>query len=69
MIVGGGSEIMASCGWLWVMGVKLWLVVGGGSELMPVCGWSWEMAANYGWSRMVARFSNTPTFHRFLDTF
>ena len=39
MVVGGGSEIMVSCTWSWVVGVKLWQVVSGGGKPMPVCGW------------------------------
>ena len=60
---------MGSCGWwgwnngwLWLAGMKLWLVVGGGikimagcSELLPGRGW-WQQ--NYGWSWVVAQFSN-----------
>ena len=38
--MGVGGEIMAGCGWLWVFGVKLWLVVGAGGEPMPVRVWS-----------------------------
>ena len=34
MVVGGGCEIMAGCGWLWVVGVKIWLVVGGCRKIM-----------------------------------
>ena len=34
MVVGGCREIMADCGWLWVVGMKLWLVVEGGGEIM-----------------------------------
>ena len=44
--MGGGSEIMAGCGWSWMEAVKSWLVVGGGGELMPIRGWSWLVAAN-----------------------
>ena len=33
-VVGGGSEIIAALGWLWVVAAKLWLVVGSD-------GWSW----------------------------
>ena len=57
MVVGGGCEIMAGCGWLWVVGVKIrlvvggcrkimsWLVVGGGGKTMSGIGWSWLVAA------------------------
>ena len=60
--MGGRGEIMAGCGWSWVVGVKLWLVVGGGikimagcGELLPDRGW-WRQ--NYGWSSVVTQFSN-----------
>ena len=39
MIVGGGVEIMAGCGWSKVVGVKLWLVVGGGGKIVAGRGW------------------------------
>ena len=38
--MGGVSEIMADCGWSWMVGVKLWLVVDGGSKIMAGRGWS-----------------------------
>ena len=28
-VVGGGGEMMAGCGWSWVVAAKLWLVVSG----------------------------------------
>ena len=34
--MGGVSEVIADCGWSWVVGVKLWLVVGG--KIMLVMG-------------------------------
>ena len=42
--MGGVSEIMADCGWSWMVGVKLWLVVGGGDKIMAGRGWSWVVA-------------------------
>ena len=51
LIVGGGGELMPSRGWLWVVAAKLWLVVGGRE-------WSRMVVASYGWSWVVARFSN-----------
>ena len=44
--MGGRSEIMAGCGWSWVVRVDLWLVMRGGCEIMAGQGWWWE---NYGW--------------------
>ena len=37
--------------WLWVAGVKLWLVVGGGDKIMADRGW-W--LRNFAWSWVVA---------------
>ena len=34
MVVDGGGEIMAGCGWWWLMGVKLWLFVSNGGKIM-----------------------------------
>ena len=50
MVVGGHGEIMAGCGWSWVVTVKLWLVVGVGGAIMAGCKWCQQ---NYGWSRVV----------------
>ena len=33
MVAGDGGEIIVGCGWLWVVGVKLWLVVGGRGDI------------------------------------
>ena len=47
MVVGGGSETIAGCGWSWVVGwkygwlcvlaSKLWLVMGQRSKIMAGC--------------------------------
>ena len=57
MVVGGGGEIMAGCGWSWLVGMELWLVVGGDDKIMTGRGWSWVVAAKlrlvvggHGWS-------------------
>ena len=54
----GDTEIMAGCGWSWL--IKLWLVMGGSGELMPGRKWLWMVAAKlwlvvggFGWSWMV----------------
>ena len=47
MFVGGGSEIMAGCGWLWVAGGKLWLFVGGEGKIMAGRGWLWMVAGGH----------------------
>ena len=54
--MGGVSEIMADCGWSWMVGVKLWLVVDGGSKIMAGRGWSrvvvtklWLVVDGRGW--------------------
>ena len=41
---------MAGQQWLWVVGVKLWLVVGRGDKSMADHGW-WQQ--NYAWSWVV----------------
>ena len=46
MVVGGRGEIMAGCGWSWVVRVKLWLVMGIGGAIMTGCKWCQQ---NYGW--------------------
>ena len=48
MIVSGGGDIMAGCGWLRLMEAKLWLVMGAGGKIM----------AGNEWSSVVARFIN-----------
>ena len=57
---GYGGEIIACCGWSWVVGVKLWLVMVGGSELKLRHGLLWVAAAKLwpvvcvpGWSMMI----------------
>lgn len=48
-----GSEIMAGCGWFWVVVIKLWLnvgcidkivAIGGGCKIRAGCGWLWMVA-------------------------
>ena len=46
----GGSDIMAGCGWSWMVGMKLMLVVGDGGKIMAGHGW-WQQ--NYTWSWVV----------------
>ena len=43
--MGGGGEIMTGCGWLLLVGMKLWLVVGGSSKIMTGNGWLWVVVA------------------------
>ena len=48
MVVDGGSEIMAGCGWSWVIGVKLWLVFGGGGKIMAEAVKLWLIVGDGG---------------------
>ena len=43
--MGGGGEIMASCGWWQQNYGCLWMVVGNGGEIMGGLGLSWLVAA------------------------
>ena len=52
----GGKNIVHN-GWLWVLGMNLWLAVGGGDKIMADYGWLWVIAAKLrlvvgdcGWS-------------------